>query len=127
MSYPNELLYTKDHEWFLKQNSKGVVGVSSYAVEQLGDVVHVELPTVGTNLAKGEAFGTIESTKTVSDIYSPCDGKVVAVNNKLVEEPEVLSDDPYKSGWLIEIEVGDNQDHHLMTMEKYVDYLKSEH
>ena len=105
MSYPENFLYTKDHEWLEKDSAKAKMGVSSYAVEQLGDVVHVELPSVGTKLSKGEAFGTIESTKTVSDIYAPCNGEVTAVNEVLFDEPESLAEDPYKVGWLIEIKI----------------------
>ena len=83
MTYPEELMYTKDHEWLRRRDSKARIGVSSYAVEQLGDVVHVDLPSVGTKVSEGEAFGTIESTKTVSDIYAPCNGTVIAVNERL--------------------------------------------
>lgn len=127
MTYPEELLYTKDHEWLKKGNEKAKIGVSSYAIEQLGDVVHIELPSVGVELTEGEAFATIESTKTVSDIYSPCNGKVIAVNESLLDEPESLTDDPYTAGWLVEVELNSSSEEKLMSSNKYMDYLKSEH
>ena len=127
MTYPEELLYTKDHEWLRKEESKARVGVSSYAVEQLGDVVHVELPSIGTEFSEGEAIGTIESTKTVSDIYAPCKGKVVAINEKLLDSPEAIAENPYEGGWLLEIEVEGSLESELMSSDKYMDYLKSEH
>lgn len=127
MTYPQELMYTKDHEWLRKEESKARVGVSSYAVEQLGDVVHVELPSVGTKVSEGEAFGTIESTKTVSDIYAPCNGTVVAINERLESEPEAIAEDPYEGGWLVEIQIEGSEGTELMSSDKYMDYLKSEH
>jgi glycine cleavage system H protein len=127
MTYPEELMYTKDHEWLRRRNSKARIGVSSYAVEQLGDVVHVDLPSVGTKVSEGEAFGTIESTKTVSDIYAPCNGTVIAVNEKLLDEPEAIAHNPYEDGWLIEIEMEGQENPNLMTSRKYMDYLQSEH
>ena len=119
------LYYTEDHEWVSPSNSKAKVGVSSHAVEQLGDIVHIELPSVGTKLSKGDSFGTIESTKTVSDLYAPCDGEVTAVNEKVLEKPESLTDDPYQEGWLIEISV-QNDFSHLMNSSQYENYLKNE-
>ena len=127
MNYPEDLKYTKDHEWLSIGSKTSKIGVSSYAIEQLGDVVHVELPTVGTVLKEGDAFGTIESTKTVSDLYSPCSGKIVAVNEGIIDEPELLVSNPYAGGWLIEIEVESSCDDKLMSSENYINYLKSEH
>jgi len=127
MTYPEELMYTKDHEWFRLRDSKAQVGVSSYAVEQLGDIVHVDLPSVGTKLSEGQAFGTIESTKTVSDIYAPCNGTVTSVNERLLDEPEAIAHDPYEDGWLVEIEMEGHENPNLMTSKKYIDYLQSEH
>ena len=101
MSFPNELKYTKDHEWVSSSDSK--IGVTAYAVEQLGDIVHIELPEVGKDLKQGASFGTIESTKTVSDLYMPVSGKITAVNQAVLTSPESLQPDPYKNGWLIQI------------------------
>jgi len=104
MEFPNGLKYTKDHEWIDTSSAPISIGVTAYAVEQLGDIVHVELPNVGEQFEAGAAFGTIESTKTVSDLYMPVAGKVVEVNKATVANPQSLQDDPYKSGWLVKIE-----------------------
>lgn len=106
MSYPNNLSYTKDHEW-LSMASKGAakVGITAFALEQLGDIVHVDLPEVGSTYSANEAFGTIESTKTVSDLYMPGECRVLGVNKKITENPELIQKDVYKDGWLIEVEI----------------------
>ena len=101
MNFPSEFKYTKDHEWVSSADSK--VGVTAYAIEQLGDIVHIELPEVGKELKHGASFGTIESTKTVSDLYMPVSGKIIAVNQAVLKSPESLQMDPYKNGWLIQI------------------------
>ncbi|NDE13649.1 glycine cleavage system protein GcvH [bacterium] len=101
MNIPNELKYTKDHEWISLPDAK--IGVTAYAVEQLGDIVHIELPEVGKELKQGASFGTIESTKTVSDLYMPVSGKVTAINQAVLKSPESLQADPYKNGWLIQV------------------------
>ncbi len=104
MEFPSSLKYTKDHEWIEQAAKVAKIGVTAYAIEQLGDIVHVELPQVGENFDAGSAFGTIESTKTVSDLYMPVAGKVVEVNKAALDKPESLQDDPYKNGWLVKIE-----------------------
>ncbi len=104
MDFPSSLKYTKDHEWIEQAAKVATIGVTAYAIEQLGDIVHVELPQVGENFDAGSAFGTIESTKTVSDLYMPISGKVVEVNKAAIDKPESLQDDPYKNGWLVKIE-----------------------
>src|SRR4051812_12501481 len=103
MDFPAGLKYTKDHEWLEQASGSLKVGVTAFAVEQLGDIVHVELPNVGETFTAGSSFGTIESTKTVSDLYMPVAGKVVEVNKAAQTKPESLQDDPYKNGWLIKI------------------------
>ena len=105
MDFPSSLKYTKDHEWIDAAGTTAKVGVTGYAIEQLGDIVHVELPQVGESFEAGSAFGTIESTKTVSDLYMPIAGKVVEVNKAALDKPESLQDDPYKGGGLIKVEV----------------------
>jgi glycine cleavage system H protein len=94
MSFPEGLKYTKDHEWIEATAKPAKIGVTAYAVEQLGDIVHVDLPNVGESFEAGAAFGTIESTKTVSDLYMPIAGKVVAVNTDATTKPESLQEDP---------------------------------
>lgn len=105
MDFPGGLKYTKDHEWIESSGKTAKIGVTGFAVEQLGDIVHVELPQVGEVFAAGASFGTIESTKTVSDLYMPVSCKVVEVNKAAVASPESLQADPYKAGWLVKVEI----------------------
>ncbi|MCX7799640.1 MAG: glycine cleavage system protein GcvH [Fimbriimonadales bacterium] len=105
MNIPSELKYTKSHEWVRLEDGVAVVGITDYAQKELGDVVYVELPEVGRTLAEDEAFGTVESVKTVSELYAPVAGKVVEVNALLAEKPEAVNADPYGEGWMVKIEV----------------------
>ena len=105
MEFPQGLKYTKDHEWIEGSGTTAKIGVTAYAIDQLGDIVHVELPKVGDTFETGSAFGTIESTKTVSDLYMPVGGKVVEINKDALAKPETLQSDPYKNGWLIKVEL----------------------
>ena len=107
MNFPEDLRYTKDHEWARSKGGRVVVGITEFATDQLGDVVYVELPAVGEQVTKGEAFGVVESTKAVSDLYAPVTGKVVEVNTPLVDAPEGVNEDPYGEGWMIAIEPAD--------------------
>src|SRR5207249_8950463 len=100
MTYPGGFKYTKDHEWLDVAGDRGKIGITDYAQKQLGDVVYVELPEVGTRLKQGQSFGTIESVKAVSDLYSPVSGEVVEVNKALKDKPEVVNSDPHGS-WMI--------------------------
>jgi glycine cleavage system H protein len=102
MSYPANLKYTKDHEWVDLAGDTGKVGITDYAQQQLGDVVYVELPEVGAKLKQGQSFGTIESVKAVSELYSPVTGEVVEVNSSLKDKPEVVNKDPHGS-WMVVI------------------------
>lgn len=110
MDFPAGLKYTKDHEWLEAAGASAKIGVTLYAVEQLGDIVHVDLPQVGESFDAGSSFGTIESTKTVSDLYMPLAGKVVEVNKAATANPESLQTDPYKNGWLIKVELSGKPD-----------------
>jgi glycine cleavage system H protein len=110
MEFPTNYKYTKDHEWIDTQGAKGTVGVTAYAVEQLGDIVHIELPEAGKTYKAGDSFGTIESTKTVSDLYMPVSGKIVEVNPAVRSSPESLQSDAYKAGWLVRIEMANPAD-----------------
>jgi glycine cleavage system H protein len=100
---PQDLKYAKSHEYARIAGEEATIGISDYAAEQLGDVVFVELPEVGRELAKGETFGVVESVKAVSDIYAPISGKVIAVNERLNDESSLINDDPYGEGWIIKI------------------------
>lgn len=104
--YPTELKYTKDHEWIRITGETGRVGVTDFAQEQLGDVVYVELPAVGSTFRQGDQFGSIESVKAVSDLYAPVSGEVVAVNAALADSPEAVNEDPHEA-WMIEIALDD--------------------
>jgi len=127
MAYPVELLYTKDHEWIRVDESIGTIGITEYAQNQLGDVVFVELPKPGDHVTAKESFGTVESVKAVSDIYSPVTGEVSAVNSRLQESPELLNADPYGEAWLIRVALEDHRElEPLMTSEQYEVFLKQE-
>src|SRR5512138_3518353 len=107
MNFPEDLRYTKDHEWARSKGGRVVVGITEFATDSLGDVVYVELPAVGDVVKKGEAFGVVESTKAVSDLYAPISGKVVEINSPLVDAPEGINEDPYGDGWMIAVEPSD--------------------
>jgi glycine cleavage system H protein len=107
MNVPEELRYSSDHEWVSQDGTKVRVGITDYAQDALGDVVFVQAPTVGDNFAAGDSMGEVESTKSVSDVYAPVGGTVVAVNDALADSPQLLNDDPYGEGWICEIEVTD--------------------
>ncbi|PIQ92139.1 MAG: glycine cleavage system protein H [Parcubacteria group bacterium CG11_big_fil_rev_8_21_14_0_20_39_14] len=103
--YPKNLKYTKTHEWLKIEERKITLGISYFAQEQLGDIVYVELPKIGMEVKEQKMFMEIESSKAVSKIYSPCKGKIVAINKKLGENPGLINSDPYGEGWLVEIEI----------------------
>jgi glycine cleavage system H protein len=118
--YPPELKYTKDHEWVKVKDSTAVVGITSYAQDELGDVVFVQLPDVGSAVKHSEPTGIVESVKAASDLFSPISGKVVAVNQKLFDHPELINQDPYGEGWMIEVEMTDLSElDKLLTSEEY--------
>jgi glycine cleavage system H protein len=122
MAYPSDLKYTKDHEWIRLGSDGAQVGITDYAQKQLGDVVYLELPAVGRSLKKGEVFGTIESVKAVSELYSPVDGEVTGINSALSQNPEKVNSDPHGS-WMITMKVtGGEQD--LIDAAAYTDLTK---
>ena len=103
--YPAEFKYTKDHEWIEVKGATGTIGITDYAQHELGDVVFVELPAVGTKLAAGKTFSSVESVKAVSEIYAPVDGEVVESNAALQNKPETINSDPHGAGWLVKIKM----------------------
>jgi glycine cleavage system H protein len=107
LNLPEDVRYTDDHEWVKKSGDSVRIGISDYAQDQLGDIVFVELPEVGSTLDKGDEFGTIESVKAVSELYMPISGRVTAINETLTDQPERVNTDPYGSGWMIEITASD--------------------
>ncbi|MCL4533612.1 MAG: glycine cleavage system protein GcvH [Bacteroidetes bacterium] len=127
MQFPPELKYSKEHEWARIQSNRAVIGITDYAQDQLGDVVFAELPEVGAEVAQFGRFGTIESVKAASDLFSPLSGVVKAVNKKLEDHPELVNQDPYGEGWMLEIELADpGQADKLLDAEHYQHTLPSE-
>ncbi|MGH2786713.1 MAG: glycine cleavage system protein GcvH [Actinomycetota bacterium] len=116
---PGELRYTSEHEWARSEDGRIVVGITDYAQDQLGDVVFVGLPDPGTEVEAGQPLGEVESTKSVSDIYSPISGKVLAKNSEVEENPELINDDPYGKGWLVAIEATRGSVDELLTADAY--------
>jgi len=120
MNIPADLKYTKDHEWVKLEGDIATVGVSDFAQGELGDVVYVEVETIGETLDAEEVFGTIEAVKTVSDLFMPLSGEVLEVNEVIEEEPEVVNEDPYGKGWMIKIKVSDTSKFEsLLSAEEY--------
>lgn len=127
MEFPRHLFFTKDHEWVSDDSDEFSVGISAYAVEQLGDIVYLELPAVGDTFAAKEAFGTVESVKTVSDLYMPRTGEIIAINEDVLQDPEIVQDDPYGKGWLIKVKTTDNKGaNNLLDALSYQKYLAQE-
>ena len=123
---PENLKYTKTHEWVRVENGKVKMGITYHAQEQLHDIVYVELPEVGTEIEKGDTLGVIESVKAASDIYSPVSGKVVAVNENVIDQPELLNQDPYEN-WLVEIEMNNPKElDELLGPEEYKKVVEEE-
>ena len=124
MENPEELLYTVEHEWIRVEGDEGSLGITAHAQEQLGDVVYVELPAVGSAVTKSEAFGVIESVKAVSDLFAPVSGKVLARNEAVMDAPEIVNDSPYDRGWLIQVRLRDPDDlQDLLSATEYQQYL----
>lgn len=120
MSYPDDLRYSREHEWVRVDGSRGTVGITSFAADELGDIVFVELPEVGATLKQFDTFGVVESVKAVSDLYAPVSGEVVEVNEALRETPELLNSDPFGDGWLARVELADTSElDGLMDAEAY--------
>ena len=127
MSYPSDLKYSAEHEWIRVEGARGTVGITAFAVEQIGDIVFVELPPVGSTVTATKPFGVIESVKAVSELFAPASGTVVEVNADLSDAPETVAGDCYGAGWLIKIEIGDAEEvADLMTAAEYQEYVAEE-
>lgn len=107
MNFPENVKYTPDHEWIKVEGQFYRIGITDYAQSELGDIVYIELPPVGTKIEKGKSFGTIEAVKAVSDLFAPVDGKVVEINTEMKDHPEVVNKDPYGAGWMVKILIAD--------------------
>jgi glycine cleavage system H protein len=127
MNFPDDLRYTREHEWARRKGALVVVGITEYAQEQLGDVVYLELPDVGDPVKKGDSFGVVESTKAVSELFAPISGKVVEVNDPLSDAPETINDDPYEEGWMIAIEPSEPKElEELMDAKAYQAFVEEQ-
>jgi glycine cleavage system H protein len=126
MAYPANFRYTKEHEWIDVQGDTGTIGITDYAQHELGDVVFVELPKIGTKLTAGKPLGTVESVKAVSEIYSPATGEVTAINDALADSPEKINTDPHASAWLVKLKLANPADvSALMDAAAYEKYVEA--
>ncbi len=124
---PEDLHYSKDHEWVRVEGDTAVIGITDYAQHSLGDIVYVELPRVGDSFAAHDAFGSVESVKAVSEVYAPVSGEVIEVNESLQDEPEKVNSDPYGDGWMVRVRLLDpGEVDSLLTAAEYEDYIKKE-
>ena len=126
MGFKDEMLCSKSHEYIVNQDDKYIIGLTDYAIDQLGDIVFLELPEVGDEFKKGDTFANIESVKAASEIYMPISGKIVEVNSELIDAPEKLNDDCYENGWLVKVETEAKEDEFsdLMSYENYKEELE---
>ena len=125
LNFPEDLRYSDDHEWAKQVEAVVRVGISDYAQNQLGDIVFVELPEVGDEFEKGQEFGTVESVKAVSELYMPVGGEITAVNEALEDAPELVNNDPYSGGWMVEVKLHDPAEYGALKDQKaYLEMLK---
>jgi glycine cleavage system H protein len=124
---PEVLKYTKEHEWARVEDDLVIIGITDYAQDALGEIVYIELPSEGDEVTKGEPFGAVESTKSVSDLYAPISGEVVEVNEALLDSPEAINEDPYGEGWMVKVkpyDFGELED--LMDSDEYSDFIEKQ-
>lgn len=123
MNFPAELKYTQDHEWIRIEGDTAVVGITDFAQSELGDIVFVDITSVGQTLAKGDIFGSIEAVKTVSDLFLPIEGEVLEINPEVEKSPELVNDDPYGRGWIVRVKLTGDTDADLLSAEAYKDLV----
>ena len=124
---PDDLLYTKEHEWLRIEDEIGRIGITDHAQKQLGDIVYVELPKPGAKFSLGDSFGSVESVKAVSELFVPVSGEVIEINDELATAPEKINEDPFGSGWMLRIRLSNPQETgNLMSAEKYAEYTAEE-
>jgi len=127
VNLPSSLKYSKEHEWVRVEGNKAHIGISDFAQSELGDIVFVELPSVGDEIVQDNSFGSVESVKTVSELYAPVSGKVVEVNSELEDSPELVNSSPYEQGWMIVVEMDDpSQVDSLLSAEEYENLVKED-
>ena len=119
MNIPENLKYTKDHEWISIEGDVATVGITDFAQGELGDIVYVEIEKIGENFSKEEVFGTVEAVKTVSDLFMPLTGEIIDINEELNEKPELVNEDPYGQGWMIKIKVNSSEMSDLLNSDQY--------
>jgi len=127
LSYPNELKYTKTHEWVKVNGQTALMGISDHAQYKLGDIVYVELPTIGSTFDKGDVLGEIESVKAISEFFLPLTGEILEVNEKLQSNPEYVNESPYDKGWFLRIKFSNSEEiEDLLNAEQYIEFIKAE-
>jgi glycine cleavage system H protein len=125
--YPEDYLYTKDHEWIIVQETIGTIGITDYAQHELGDVVYVDLPEVGDTFEANDPFGSVESVKAVSEIFSPVSGEITEVNKKLEENPEMINESPHDKAWLVKVRLSNPDElKELLSSEEYEEYIQEQ-
>lgn len=125
LEYPDDLYYSKEHLWIKVAGNRGTVGITDFAQQEMGEIIYVELPTEGSPIEQNEVFGSLESSKTVAELYSPVSGEIISINKDLDEEPSMINDDPYGKGWLISVELDDPTElEELLSASEYEDFLE---
>ena len=123
MNLPEELKYTKDHEWVRIENGVATIGITEFAQRELGDIVYVEVETVGETISAGEVFGTVEAVKTVSDLFMPIEGEILEFNEELESSPELVNDSPYGDGWMIKVKISGELPEDLLSADAYAELI----
>ena len=125
MSLPEDLKYTKEHEWLRVDGETAIIGITEHAQSELGDIIFIEFPNVDQKIEKNEPFGTIEAVKTVADLFAPVSGKVIEINETLEDNPEFVNSDPYVNGWIVKVSIADTSElEELMSADKYGELIK---
>lgn len=124
MEFPENIFYTIDHEWIQFVDGVAIVGITDFAQKELGDIVYVEIETLGSHIGHGEVFGTIEAVKTVSDLFMPVDGEILEINSEVMDSPELVNNKPYNNGWLIKIKPVNSEDRsYLLNKVEYLSHI----
>ena len=123
MNFPQELKYTKDHEWVKIEGDIATIGITEFAQKELGDIVYVEVETIGETIEAGEVFGTVEAVKTVSDLFMPLTGEILEFNDELEAAPELVNDSPYESGWMVKVKISGDLPSDLLSASEYADLV----
>ncbi|MDO8968757.1 MAG: glycine cleavage system protein GcvH [Algoriphagus sp.] len=123
MNFPQELKYTKDHEWVKIEGDIATIGITEFAQKELGDIVYVEVETVGETIEAGEVFGSVEAVKTVSDLFMPITGEIIEFNDKLESEPELVNEAPYEAGWMVKVKISNDSFTELLDASEYAELV----